>query len=89
MRILIDKSFEKDIEKVNDKNLLNLLADLIEEIQKLNQLSEIKHCKQLKGSKKAYRIRIGDYRIGFIFDNNTLIFIRFLHRSKIYGYFPD
>jgi mRNA interferase RelE/StbE len=89
LRILIDKSFEKDIEKISDKHLLNSLADLIEEVRKLDQLSEIKHCKQLKGSKKAYRIRIGDYRVGFIFDNNTIIFIRFLHRSKIYGYFPD
>lgn len=89
MNILIDESFEKDIKKITDNKLLNLIADCLEEISDLDKLSEIAACKKLKGSKNAYRVRIGNYRIGFIFENQTIIFIRFLHRSKIYNSFPD
>lgn len=89
MKLLIDRSFEKDINKISDKKVLNSIADCIEEIQLKSKISELSNCKKLKGSKNSYRIRLGDYRIGFIFENNTVILIRFLHRSKIYNFFPD
>lgn len=88
MNLLIDKSFEKDISKITDKKLRNLIADCIEEIQSRDKLSEIKNCKKLSGSKNCYRIRIGDYRLGFIFEDDTIEFVRCLHRSKVYNYFP-
>jgi len=37
---------------------------------------------------RAYRIGIGDYRIGLILEDETLIFVRFLHRKDLYRYFP-
>ncbi len=37
---------------------------------------------------RGNRIRIGDYRLGIIFDGETLIFERVLHRKEIYRYFP-
>jgi len=89
MKLLIDKSFEKDVAKLSDKKTLNSIADCIVEIQSKRKLSELSNCKKLKGSKNSYRIRIGDYRIGFVFENNTIALIRFLHRSKIYTFFPD
>jgi len=88
MKVLIDKTFEKDTDKITDKKLLNSIADCIEEVLTIDKLSEITNCKKLKGSKNSYRIRIGEYRIGFIFENQTIEFIRFLHRSKIYNNFP-
>lgn len=89
MKVLIDKSFAKDISQIKNKKLLNSLAVYIENIQSCEKISEIPNCKKLKGSKNAYRIRIGDYRIGFVFENQQIELIRFLHRSKIYGIFPD
>ena len=89
MKVIVDKSFDKDISNINDKKLLNALADCIEEIQGLTKLSEIKNCNKLKGSKNAYRVRIGFYRIGFVYENQAIELVRFLHRSKIYEYFPD
>ncbi|MGH8000971.1 MAG: type II toxin-antitoxin system RelE family toxin [Brasilonema sp.] len=49
---------------------------------------EITNLKKLKGYDNAYRIRIGDYRIGIIFDDETVMFQRVLHRKDIYRYFP-
>ncbi len=89
MKILIDESFEKDTDKITDKKLLKSIVDCIKKVQNKTKLSDITNCKKLKGSKNAYRIRIGDYRIGFIFENRTVQFIRFLHRNQIYNRFPD
>ncbi|MFM2290983.1 MAG: hypothetical protein RIS29_796 [Bacteroidota bacterium] len=88
MRLLVDKSFEKDIKKISDKKILNAIADCIEDIQERKKLSDIPNCKKLAGSKNCFRIRIGDYRLGFVFENNTIELIRFLHRSKMYDFFP-
>jgi mRNA-degrading endonuclease RelE of RelBE toxin-antitoxin system len=75
--------------KIKDKKLHNTIADCIEKILEVSKLSEIPNCKKLKGSHNAYRIRIGDYRIGFVFEKRYVVFVRFLHRSKIYDKFPD
>lgn len=88
MKVLIDKSFEKDTDKLTDQKLLHSIADCIEGIQKTDKLSDILNCKKLKGSKNAYSIRIGNYRIGFIFEKQTIQLVRFLHRGIIYNYFP-
>ncbi len=88
MKVLIDRSFEKDTDKLTDQKLLHSIADCIEVIQNANKLSDIQNCKKLKGSKNGYRIRIGDYRIGLIIEKNAIVLIRFLHRSDIYKYFP-
>lgn len=89
MKVLIDKSFEKDTDEITDKKLLKSIAYCIKEVQKLNKLSDITNCKKLKGTKNAYRIKIGNYRIGFVFENQFIQFVRCLHRSKIYDSFPD
>jgi mRNA interferase RelE/StbE len=89
MKVLIDQSFEKDTVKVHDSNLRHAIAECLNEVLSAKKLSEITNCKKLKGHKNAYRIKIRDYRIGFIFENQTVELIRFLHRSKIYEYFPD
>ncbi|HMP82104.1 MAG TPA: type II toxin-antitoxin system RelE/ParE family toxin [Verrucomicrobiota bacterium] len=35
-----------------------------------------------------YRIRVGDYRIGFVFEQSVMTFVRSLDRKEIYRYFP-
>jgi len=89
MIIKIDECFAKDFEIITDKKLRNRVADKIAAISSAKAITEITNCKKLQNSTVAYRIRIGDYRIGFEFKNNTIILIRFLHRSKIYSFFPQ
>lgn len=88
MNVKIDKTFEKDTNKIKDKNLLLKIADCIENVQISEDIHSIKNIKKLKGSNKFYRIRIADYRLGLFFDKNTVEFIRCLHRKDIYKYFP-
>ena len=88
MKILIDKTFDKDTRKITSKKLLNAIADCIENVREANKIGNIKNCKKLKGSKDAYRIRIGVYRIGLVYEKKTMEFVRLLHSNKIYDAFP-
>ena len=88
MKVLIDKSFEKDVRKINDKSLLNKIADCIEHVEEISLVGDIRGLKKLKGSNPFFRIRMGHYRIGLMIDKSTVTFVRFLHRREIYNYFP-
>lgn len=88
MQVIITRQFEKDTEKELNKKLQQQLADIIEQLQKADHLLEITHLKKMKGYSTAYRIRFGDYRIGFLFENNTIILSRVMNRKEIYRYFP-
>jgi mRNA interferase RelE/StbE len=81
--------FEKDIDNISDSDVLSAVADIIELVEKASKPQEIKNIKKLKGDRKAFRIRIGDYRIGIYIINNVVEFTRILPRDKIYKYFPD
>ena len=51
-------------------------------------LRDIPNLKKLKGHKSAYRIRIGDFRIGLYINGDTAIFADFDHRKDIYKRYP-
>ncbi|MDP2236514.1 MAG: hypothetical protein Q8J88_08790 [Bacteroidales bacterium] len=88
MEIELTKKFGKQIEKCQDYSILVRLSKVIDGILKAGRFSEIKSIKKLKGHNNFYRLKIGDYRIGLVFKNNTVIFAAFDHRSNIYKYFP-
>ena len=64
------------------------LAELIEELQQAASLGSVSNVKKLKGYKLAYRIRMGDYRIGFLLEADTIKLGRVMNRKEIYRYFP-
>ncbi len=88
MKILFEKRFLKDIELINEKNLKPQVGIIIAEIEKAERLSSMLNLKKLKGHKSAYRIRIGNYRLGFFYENQTVTCTRLLHRKDIYKSFP-
>jgi mRNA interferase RelE/StbE len=88
MQVITTQRFEKDVEKELSKKLQLQLADVIEQIQQAGHLMEISNLKKMKGYKNAYRIRLGEYRIGFLFENNMVKLSRVMNRKEIYRYFP-
>jgi mRNA interferase RelE/StbE len=88
MKVIVTHHFEKDVDKELSKEMQLKLADLIEELQKAPSLHSINNLKKLKGYKTAYRIKMGDYRIGFIVEANMIKLSRVLNRKDIYRYFP-
>lgn len=85
--IFLDK-FEKDIDKIKSKSVKSSIIKIIEHVEKANSISEIKNLKKLKGFSSAYRIRMGDFRIGVFIEDNKVEFARIIHRKDIYKMFP-
>lgn len=82
-------SFIKDLKALKSTPYYENIKTLaFEEIPQILTIEEITNIKKLQGYENAYRIRVGDYRIGIIFDGETIVFQRVLHRKDIYRYFP-
>ncbi len=88
MKVEFKSSFVKDLKKIKEKQLQGQIRELIEKVESSANITELDNTKKLSGSDVYYRIRLGDYRIGLKIENNTVYFIRFLHRKDIYRYFP-
>ena len=86
MNVTYSKQFIKDIKKYPD--LKKKILGIINTFKNANSLTEIKNIKKLKFPGNFFRIKIGSFRIGFSFANDTITFRRFLHRKDIYKYFP-
>jgi len=78
MKTIYLESFERDIRKLKERKIKSELLELIDYIKKSGSLTEIKNLKKIKGEKKFYRIRVGDYRLGIKIEGETVTFIRFL-----------
>jgi mRNA interferase RelE/StbE len=89
MIVRVDKSFQKDINKISDQKVKNLVAEIIQSIRETEHLSTVNNLKKLTGFKDMYRIRLGNYRVGLRYsEDGELILIRFLHRKEIYQKWP-
>lgn len=88
MKLIFAKRFEKDIDKIKQDALKLKLSELLLLLKSSEDLLEIPNLKKLKGAKSAYRIRIGDFRICFYLEAETLKMARVLHRKEVYKYFP-
>jgi mRNA-degrading endonuclease RelE of RelBE toxin-antitoxin system len=88
MKVEFLKKFSKDLDGVNTKSVKSTLLKVITLMESVTSLDDIPNTKKLKGHKSAYRTRIGDYRLGFFYENETISIARFVHRKDIYKIFP-
>ncbi len=89
MIVNLDKSFLKTTKKLKNQSLNKKVIKLIDELENCSSIKDINNCKKLTGYKSYYRIRIGDYRVGFeeISDKEITLIIT-SHRKDIYNKFP-
>jgi mRNA interferase RelE/StbE len=88
MNILVTRKFIKDVEKELSQQQMLQLAEILINLTQCKSLSDIPDCKKLKGFKSAYRIKFRDFRIGFLWEDETIKLSRVLNRKDIYRYFP-
>jgi mRNA interferase RelE/StbE len=87
MKIEIRNSILKDLKKI-PKEQKEKLEEIYQELKSLDSIADIQNIKKLKGYDNFYRIRIGNYRLGLVTEDDKVIFLRFLHRKDIYKFFP-
>jgi mRNA interferase RelE/StbE len=88
MNFEFEKAFVKDFQKLKNKELATAIVEAIKQVSDASNSNEITNLKKLSGYKSAFRIRIGDYRIGITIEKNTVTFVAFAHRKEIYKRFP-
>jgi mRNA interferase RelE/StbE len=71
-----------------DTGFLRRIKKVIEQVEAARAFHQIPNLKPLEARGKYYRVRVGDYRIGLVFERGTVTFLRCLHRKDIYRYFP-
>lgn len=89
MKTFYQPSFIKDLKALKSTAAFPQIKKLVfEDIPTYQTIDDISNLKKLKGEENFYRIRVGDYRIGIIFEKEVVTFERVLHRKDIYRYFP-
>ncbi len=89
MILKFDKSFEKDILKLKNKDLAIKIKKIITELENIENITSLKNVKKMEGFPSYYRVRIGDYRLGIEpEDSETIVLLRIKHRKDIYDVFP-
>ena len=87
---LFDKSIRK-VPKEYIESIFNIFAH-IKTIEEIHAVIAMPSVLAIKGHKNFYRMRIGNYRLGFEFDPNSTEQILFLHffgpRGDFYKNFP-
>jgi len=88
VKVIFRRSFAKDLKKIRRKALRQELQAVLEQIEQSTTLYDLPNVKHLTSEGSYYRIRIGDYRLGLLVEDDTVTVVRFLHRRDIYRYFP-
>jgi|AntRauMFilla1563_2_1112583.scaffolds.fasta_scaffold32647_1 mRNA interferase RelE/StbE len=88
MEIIYLRQALKDVNKIKNDKLKLKLAELVADLKSAENLSEIRNVKAMSGHPEAYRIRVGDYRLGIFYSDEIITIARFLKRNDIYKLFP-
>jgi len=88
LKVAFRQSFERDLRKVKDRDVLQRVMRVIERMEAANDISKAGDVTKLSRSGSYYRIRVGEYRIGVVLTAGEVEFVRCLHRRDLYRYFP-
>ncbi len=88
MKTEFNRYFLKDLDKLPIADLKLAVAAVILEVEEANTIAAVGNVKKLKGYKTAYRIRVGDFRIGLVVAGGIAEFVRVVSRKDIYKLFP-
>ena len=88
MKVEFTRKFIKQVESLSDSKIRLKVGIIIDEVMNSDNINGIQHIRKIAGHKEYCRIRVGNYRIGFVLKGNVVIFAAFDHRSDIYKYFP-
>ncbi|MCA4899148.1 MAG: type II toxin-antitoxin system RelE/ParE family toxin [Cytophagales bacterium] len=87
MKVKSTKHFEKHLKKC-PADVQKKFVECYDELIKAKDIRSV-DCEKLKGYKTFWKIRMGNYRVGFeLQDENTIELLEIMDRKEIYRYFP-
>jgi len=88
MKVSYHKKILKELALIPQPSRIGIEHFVFDELPLLNNFIEIKGVEKMTGYKGYFKIRFGDYRLGFYFGGDGIILERILHRKEIYRYYP-
>ncbi|MCX8490448.1 MAG: hypothetical protein ORN54_05215 [Cyclobacteriaceae bacterium] len=89
MKVVFSKKYERQFDKLSNSKTRRQIVAAVKSIIDANRLEDIPSIKKLKGFTNAYRVRIGQFRIGLIKEpNGTILIAAFDQRKDFYDIFP-
>ena len=88
MKTRFREAFAEDLAALSDAGLLRRIKRVIEQVEAARTFQEIPQLKRLETKGKYYRIRVGNHRMGLVFEEGAVTFVRCLDRKEIYRHFP-
>jgi mRNA interferase RelE/StbE len=82
------EAFDADLTAITDAGLLRRIKKAIEQVEAARVFQKIPNLKRLDAKGKYFRIRVSNFRVGFVFEHGAVTFVRCLNRKEIYRYFP-
>ena len=88
MKVEFSNGFARDIGRIRNQSIRERIEKAIEQIERIDNFKEASNIKKLRVSGNHFRIRVGNYRLGFRLENDTVVFTRCLLRRDFYQRFP-
>ncbi len=74
MKVKLKKAFIKDIKAIRKKTREKIEDFIFYVVPEVDLITELKNVKKISGYTNYYRIRFGDYRVGFQHRENKIVF---------------
>jgi len=88
MEVVYKNKFLKQLDKIKLQTTKDKLIQFIEQVKEAETITDLEKVKKMKGFDTAYRYKMGDYRVGFFYEDGVITFAAFMHRKEIYTFFP-
>ena len=92
MKVIFKPKFRRDVDKINNRELLLALQEKIRQVKNAKTQTQIIGVKLLRGYIRHYRIIVKtekqNYRIGAVIRGEKIWMVRFLPRKTVYLEFP-
>ena len=89
MKVAYRKVFVKDLFRLKGTETYDRVKELaFETLPSCDSLSDVPGTKPLRKARNAFRIRVGEYRVGLKKEGDDIEVMRVLHRKDFYRFFP-
>ena len=88
MEVRYSKKFLKQLAGIPREIRIKIEGFVFSELSSASTIGEVGKIEKMQGYANCYKSRFGDYRVGFLLQDNVLTVKTVMHRREIYKFFP-